>query len=350
MSEPHTAPPATSDHTTQAADIIVDPAFIVDGDNDAIDSESTLSSTASLSSSIYNYRKVHGRTFQNFKDVDHWAPNDDAHNDALDLHHHMTLLLHDDKLHVAPIENPKRVLDVGTGTGIWAIDFADQYPSAQVIGTDLSPTQPAWTPPNCKFELEDATLEWTFPDNSFDFVHISYLLGCIEDWQSLYEQVYRCLKPGGWFEHTDFTIRIGTDDNSIPDDSPYPTWNKFFEDAGKKRGRTFNVVDGNQQADWMKTAGFATSSIRVTKYKLPIGEWPADKRWKAVGAYNLAGSLQGLEGYGIYLGTEVLGWNLDDLKVLFARMRKDMTNKSIHAHYPAATAYAQKPVESHGTN
>jgi SAM-dependent methyltransferase len=247
----------------------------------------------------------------------------------------MTLLLHDDKLHVAPVENPQRVLDVGTGTGIWAVDFADQYPSAQVVGTDLSPTQPAWAPPNCKFELEDATQEWTFPDNSFDFIHISYLLGCIEDWQSLYKQAYRCLKPGGWFEHTDFTIRIGTDDNSIPADSPYPTWNKFFDDAGKKRGRTFNVVDGNQQADWMKGAGFATSSVRVTKYKLPLGEWPADKRWKAVGACNLAGSLQGLEGYGIYLGTEVLGWDLDDLRVLFARMRKDMTNKSIHAHYPA---------------
>lgn len=34
------------------------------------------------------------------------------------------------------------MLDLGTGTGIWAIDFADEYPSANVIGTDLSPIQP----------------------------------------------------------------------------------------------------------------------------------------------------------------------------------------------------------------
>lgn len=27
----------------------------------------------------------------------------------------------------------KRVLDVGTGTGIWAIDFADQNPGAHVV-------------------------------------------------------------------------------------------------------------------------------------------------------------------------------------------------------------------------
>jgi ribosomal protein L11 methylase PrmA len=32
----------------------------------------------------------------------------------------------DDKLHLAPIgENPQRILDVGTGTGIWAIDMGE---------------------------------------------------------------------------------------------------------------------------------------------------------------------------------------------------------------------------------
>jgi ubiquinone/menaquinone biosynthesis C-methylase UbiE len=29
------------------------------------------------------------------------------------------------ELHAAPIQNPRRVLDIGTGTGIWAIDFAE---------------------------------------------------------------------------------------------------------------------------------------------------------------------------------------------------------------------------------
>ncbi len=40
-------------------------------------------------------------------------------------HHHLFTLLAGGKIYEAPIVDPKRVLDVGTGTGIWAIDFAE---------------------------------------------------------------------------------------------------------------------------------------------------------------------------------------------------------------------------------
>jgi hypothetical protein len=45
----------------------------------------------------------------------------------LDLQHHLFTLTFDGKLHIAPIEEIKggiqNVLDIGTGTGIWAMDF-----------------------------------------------------------------------------------------------------------------------------------------------------------------------------------------------------------------------------------
>lgn len=61
----------------------------------------------------------------------------------MDLEHHIFLLLLDGELHLAPVKTPQRILDLGTGTGIWAIDVADKYPEASVIGTDLSPVQPS---------------------------------------------------------------------------------------------------------------------------------------------------------------------------------------------------------------
>jgi ubiquinone/menaquinone biosynthesis C-methylase UbiE len=84
----------------------------------------------------------------------------------------------------------QRVLDVGTGTGIWAIDFADEYPNTAVLGTDLSPIQPSMVPPNCRFEIDDARDEWTYPNDYFDFVHIRSLFGSIGDWNELYKQAY----------------------------------------------------------------------------------------------------------------------------------------------------------------
>jgi ubiquinone/menaquinone biosynthesis C-methylase UbiE len=84
--------------------------------------------------------------------------------DRLDLQHHLYKLMLDERLYLAPIKkNPQNVLDIGTGTGLWAIEFgssmrqeyrsiryrmlryhaADENPSAVVVGTDLSPIQPS---------------------------------------------------------------------------------------------------------------------------------------------------------------------------------------------------------------
>jgi ubiquinone/menaquinone biosynthesis C-methylase UbiE len=43
-------------------------------------------------------------------------------------HHHIFNLIEGGKLYRAPIDNPGRVLDVGCGTGIWAMDFAEYAP------------------------------------------------------------------------------------------------------------------------------------------------------------------------------------------------------------------------------
>jgi hypothetical protein len=77
----------------------------------------------------------------------------------LDLQHHLFLLTFDG-LHIAPLPPAvHNVLDMGTGTGLWAIEFgagsfehlrtisngsspAQEYPMAKVTGSDLSPIQP----------------------------------------------------------------------------------------------------------------------------------------------------------------------------------------------------------------
>lgn len=48
--------------------------------------------------------------------------------DRLDIFHKMFLVARQEELHRAPItrnDSPPRILDLGTGTGIWAIDMAE---------------------------------------------------------------------------------------------------------------------------------------------------------------------------------------------------------------------------------
>ena len=86
-------------------------------------------------------------------------------------------------------DQPQRIIDLGTGTGAWAIDIGDQYPSAEVIGIDLSPIQPVWVPPNVRFLVDDAEDEWMHGD-AFDLVHSRHLCALLKDVKKVLKQAF----------------------------------------------------------------------------------------------------------------------------------------------------------------
>lgn len=61
-------------------------------------------------------------------------------------------------------------VDIGAGSGAWVVEVADQFSSAAVYGTDLSPIQRQRIPPNAEFRKEDVTEGLTFDDGSTDLV------------------------------------------------------------------------------------------------------------------------------------------------------------------------------------
>ncbi|KAI3574063.1 hypothetical protein IWW34DRAFT_753230 [Fusarium oxysporum f. sp. albedinis] len=90
-----------------------------DGSDSTFDGD-TASSTASVSSSILEYRTIQGRTYHSEKhDTQYFTPNDDRQSESLDIVHHYLTLLLDGKLHLAPIKpDVQKVVDIGTGDGM----------------------------------------------------------------------------------------------------------------------------------------------------------------------------------------------------------------------------------------
>jgi len=83
--------------------------------------------TTSISESVFDFKYANGRRYHadRFRYAEYFMPNDEREQDRLDFYHHMFLQFLGGKLYIAPLQNPQRVLDVGTGTGIWATDFAE---------------------------------------------------------------------------------------------------------------------------------------------------------------------------------------------------------------------------------
>lgn len=301
-------------------------SFDDDADS-AVDAGSVLS-TESLTSSILEYRELHGRTYANAKTGDYWGPNDERQSEGLDLIHNALTLLLGDKLFLAPIdkEHPGRVLDIGTGTGIWAMDFADEFPSSEVIGTDLSPMQPSWVPPNLKFEVDDCLMEWTWPENHFDFVHVRCMYGSIPDWTDLNTKILKHLKPGAYYEHLEIGCQAMSDHVEIPPDHIFCTWANTFYEAGEKMGRPFTICIDGESKKHMEAAGFI--EIHETRLKLPVNSWAKDPKLKKAGTMFHYALDRDMEGFSMYICTQILGWQKEEVHVLVAKMRQAIRNKS----------------------
>lgn len=336
----HNPPTPGCEQPTVDAAVLMPWSEDEDDEDSAIGSEDDDSSTASLNSAVGRYRVHGGRTFESRRG-DYWQSNDEKQQDVHDMAHYIHLMLNQEKLLNAPVSNPQQILDVGTGTGIWAIEIADLYPSATVTGIDLSPIQPEFVPPNCKFEIDDATKEWTFEKGYFDIIHIRRLQGAIPDWPLLYNRAYRCLKPGGWIEHTDISAEIITE-NPIPPDHPYLQWNTFIDIASKKIGKTFNPIGEN--ITWMENGGFC--KVETKEFKIPIGQWHNDELLKVVGMWSQVICDQGLEGFALQLGS-ILSFSPHEMQVFFIKLRQAFKDPNLCAYYHCSTTWAQKPPERH---
>ncbi|KFA50418.1 hypothetical protein S40293_10909 [Stachybotrys chartarum IBT 40293] len=298
----------------------VEAPLVADTFDDASDGDSALGihddqlSSESLQSSIYNYQQENGRMYHALSKGKYILPNDEDENQRLDIQNYHFLLTFEGRRCFAPgAETARSVLDVGTGTGIWAIEFGKGAPYA-ILGPPLLTTTASGRASRCRRRHDEVPSLATAAD------------------------AISCRAAGSKWSTASSPIE--TDDDTLSDDQAISKWIKLLIEASANLGRP--LTDAKHHEQRLVDAGFV--NVHRKTFKWPTNSWPKDRHHKEVGLWTLANIGGGLEGLSMALLTRGCGWSKDEVLAFLTSVRKDLRDPRIHAYWPIVVVYGQKPL------
>lgn len=205
---------------------------------------------------------------------------------------------------------------------------AIQNPGSSVLGTDLSPIQPEYTPPNCRFEVDDIEDEWLW-NTKFDFIYGRYITPFLGDLPKFAKNCFDNLAPGGYIELMEATMLFQAVDDSF-EGTAMQRWNKGMLDGVRRIGRDPLAPLGLNRL--LKEAGF----VNITEQRIPIptSPWPKGKHQKLLGVIESQNLIDVSHGITISVFTKVLGWKVEDVEALLAEVRENLQDTRIHTYIP----------------
>ncbi len=211
-----------------------------------------------------------GRTYST--EVPYVLPKDDTEISRLDFQHFMLRYIRKGNFET-PALHLHDILDIGCGSGRWAMEMAVQFPSANVVGVDIvEPNVEAMAygnglphkPNNYLFVRGNILDGLSFAENSFDYVHLSLLYSAIPaiKYSDIMKEIWRVMAPGGTFEW----IEGGVEQGGAP---AMDSFRKWTIEGGAKFG--LDMLVGPKMGGIMRNAGFG--NITTKEYPVPIGSY-----------------------------------------------------------------------------
>ncbi|KAK4175336.1 S-adenosyl-L-methionine-dependent methyltransferase [Triangularia setosa] len=285
-----------------------------------------------------------GRTFQDPKK--YLLPNDKQEKDRLDNQYILITKLLGGKLTWAPINEPENVLDVCTGTGIWAIEYAKQHPAARITAIDIDTITPALhpVPANCTFQSNIDAQDglWSFALGfKFDFVHFRMILSCFTQPTQVFQSVFDNLSPGGYIEIQDLCVEIHSPDGSASGTS-FEKIVGLFNQGSLKSG--IDMTKAKNYKKWLEEIGFVDVEERLAEPGLPTTDWHEDERDREIGALGCLVFQKFIDkGMPAYLRTA--GLDEAGIKELSERAIAELKRGNVKAYYPFYIVYGRKPLD-----
>lgn len=317
MAEPnHVDPPINKDCDIAGDDPNPSAIGRVSGDSGDCSTEKSQSSTNSISLSGSTFDQVleNERIYAN---ESYFMPCDEKEQTRLAITHQCFTSILNGQLSFQNIpRNARRILDIGTGTGDWAIAVAERFPNAEITATDITCFQPTDVPPNVFFEIDDAQEEWTYME-PFDFIHIRGLSGAFRDWTTVYQEALKHLQPNGILEVADFDFVQMTD--PMPD-SYLSIYNGACLSAAERYGSSIGL--DHMRKTTLERTGLSFGKSRT--FDVPLGTWSSDPRKKVAGKMALISMLEGLEATSLRLLTKHSGFKAEDVRDLCEKVKEEL--------------------------
>jgi len=187
----------------------------------------------------------------------------------------------DHELSFAPLREcqPKKILELGTGSGAWAIQAANEFPNAEVLAVDLSPLPSRPLPPNMKFQILNILDPLPFEPETFDIIHERLVFMHLPKPEQVISRVIPLLKPGGWLlmQYLDSDLRAEDGSDLGP---ATRVWLDRYDDLLRGRG----TESPTRISDNIITASGLFSEINVKKIDIALSEHTDDPKRNGLGA------------------------------------------------------------------
>ena len=94
---------------------------------------------------------------------------------------------------------PKKIVDLGCGTGVFTRQLSERFPAAEVTGVDIAEGMIEWCKQQSSAEQYVCAnaLALPFEDNSVDLIFSNLTIQWVENLQDLFNELNRVLKPEG---------------------------------------------------------------------------------------------------------------------------------------------------------
>jgi len=164
------------------------------------------------------------------------------------------------RLTFADLGKPKRILEVGAGSGSWAIHAAKDYPDAEVIAIDISPLPPRALPKNLKSFQMDVCQPLPFEEESFDVIHARFVLMHVPHFRDVLARISTLIKPGGHLILEDIDPPLYSENKETPEAVTY-----FYDritDWVAAKGVTY-VIGGQLQPYLSRLGLFTDVTVKV---------------------------------------------------------------------------------------